>query len=52
MKASADVLRGDAADVLMDIGDASVDLIVTSPPYTDQRKDTYGGVFLWQKEKK
>ncbi|WP_410965949.1 DNA methyltransferase, partial [Salmonella sp. SAL4438] len=24
--------------------DESIDLIVTSPPYADQRKNTYGGV--------
>ncbi len=24
--------------------DACVDLIVTSPPYADSRKDTYGGI--------
>jgi site-specific DNA-methyltransferase (adenine-specific)/site-specific DNA-methyltransferase (cytosine-N4-specific) len=24
--------------------DKSIDLIVTSPPYADKRKDTYGGV--------
>lgn len=35
---------GDAADVLHGLADASVDLIVTSPPYADQRKHTYGGV--------
>jgi DNA modification methylase len=35
---------GDAVDVLRGLADASVDLIVTSPPYADQRKHTYGGV--------
>jgi DNA modification methylase len=35
---------GDAATVLRKLGDDSVDLIVTSPPYADQRKHTYGGV--------
>ena len=35
---------GDCLDVLKDLPDQSVDLIVTSPPYADQRADTYGGV--------
>ncbi len=38
------ILCGDCADVLSSLPDASVDLIVTSPPYADQRKHTYGGV--------
>ena len=44
MEVNTDVLCGDAADVLQDMEDNSVDLIVTSPPYADQRKDTYGGI--------
>ena len=36
--------HGDAEKVLRRLGAASVDLIVTSPPYADQRKSTYGGV--------
>ncbi len=35
---------GDAAKQLRHLDDASVDLIVTSPPYADQRKQTYGGI--------
>jgi site-specific DNA-methyltransferase (adenine-specific) len=35
---------GDAAKELKKIDDESVDLIVTSPPYADQRKQTYGGI--------
>jgi site-specific DNA-methyltransferase (adenine-specific) len=35
---------GDAATQLRHVGDASVDLIITSPPYADQRKQTYGGI--------
>lgn len=35
---------GDCAEELKKLGDNSVDLIVTSPPYADQRKHTYGGV--------
>lgn len=38
------VCRGNCLDVLPLLPDQSVDLIVTSPPYADQRKDTYGGV--------
>jgi len=36
--------QGDAAKVLLELPPESVDLIVTSPPYADQRKSTYGGV--------
>ncbi len=35
---------GDAKEVLKDLPDDSVDLIFTSPPYADQRKNTYGGI--------
>lgn len=35
---------GDARQVLKRIPADSVDLIVTSPPYSDQRKTTYGGI--------
>jgi len=35
---------GDCLDILPRIESDSVDLIVTSPPYADQRKHTYGGV--------
>lgn len=35
---------GDAAKELKKIDSESVDLIVTSPPYADQRKQTYGGI--------
>ncbi|MDD4989951.1 MAG: site-specific DNA-methyltransferase [Candidatus Pacebacteria bacterium] len=40
----ADVILGDCKEALKNFLDDSVDLIVTSPPYADQRKDTYGGV--------
>jgi DNA modification methylase len=40
----ADTYLGDSAKVLKHIDDNSVDLVVTSPPYADQRKKTYGGV--------
>ena len=35
---------GDAAKELRKVDDESVDLIITSPPYADQRKQTYGGI--------
>lgn len=38
------LLHGDCRDELRKLADASVDLIVTSPPYADQRRRTYGGV--------
>lgn len=38
------ITHGDCRDVLAAMPDASVDLTVTSPPYADQRKHTYGGV--------
>lgn len=44
MEIKTDILLGDCRDILKDIPDESVDLIVTSPPYADQRKNTYGGV--------
>ncbi len=40
----ANVIFGDCLDVLKTLPDNSVDLIVTSPPYADQRKSTYGGI--------
>lgn len=44
MKITAEVYSGDCADQLKHLPDNSIDLIVTSPPYADQRKTTYGGV--------
>jgi len=38
------VLLGDCGEVLRELPDNSVDLIFTSPPYADQRKNTYGGI--------
>jgi len=35
---------GDSREQLKIPGDNTIDLIVTSPPYADQRKSTYGGV--------
>jgi len=44
MKIKADIYLGDSKMQLKNLPDNSVDLIVTSPPYADQRKGTYGGV--------
>lgn len=38
------LIKGDCATVLKTIPSNSIDLIVTSPPYADQRKKTYGGI--------
>ena len=37
-------MQGDCLEKLRTLSDASIDLIVTSPPYADQRKHTYGGI--------
>ncbi len=44
MKIKADLYLGDSKEVLKSIPENSIDLIVTSPPYADQRKNTYGGI--------
>ncbi|MCS6773504.1 MAG: site-specific DNA-methyltransferase [Thermoflexales bacterium] len=44
MNIEARVLQGDCLDVLKQFDDQSFDLIVTSPPYADRRKSTYGGI--------
>lgn len=38
------IVCGDCGVVLESIPDNSIDLIFTSPPYADQRKNTYGGI--------
>lgn len=38
------IILGDCLDKLKELEDNSVDLIVTSPPYADSRKKTYGGI--------
>jgi transcriptional regulator with XRE-family HTH domain len=38
------ILEGDCLTVLPSLATASIDLIVTSPPFADARKSTYGGV--------
>lgn len=44
MEIRTDLFLGDSKEVLKKVHDNSVDLIVTSPPYADQRKGTYGGI--------
>jgi site-specific DNA-methyltransferase (adenine-specific)/site-specific DNA-methyltransferase (cytosine-N4-specific) len=44
MELKTDLYLGDCRKELKKISDNSVDLIVTSPPYADQRKSTYGGI--------
>jgi DNA modification methylase len=41
---TAEIIHGDCLNVLADCPDNTFDLIVTSPPYADKRKNTYGGV--------
>jgi DNA modification methylase len=41
---TAEIKHGDCLDVLADYPDNTFDLIVTSPPYADKRRKTYGGV--------
>jgi site-specific DNA-methyltransferase (adenine-specific) len=38
------IIHGDCEQVLKEFPDNSIDLIFTSPPYADQRKNTYGGI--------
>jgi DNA modification methylase len=38
------LLRGDCLPLLRELPAATVNLIVTSPPYADSRKNTYGGI--------
>ncbi len=44
MEIRTDLYLGDSKKQLKNLPDNSVDLIVTSPPYADQRKNTYGGI--------
>lgn len=38
-----DLLLGDSREILAGFQDNYIDLVVTSPPYADQRANTYGG---------
>jgi len=44
MTVKTELHLGDCFEILQEIDDDSVDLIFTSPPYADQRKNTYGGI--------
>lgn len=44
MEVQTDLFLGDSKEQLKNLPDNSVDLIMTSPPYADQRKNTYGGI--------
>lgn len=44
MEIYTDLKLGDSTEILKGLPDNSVDLIFTSPPYADQRKNTYGGI--------
>lgn len=44
MEVRTNLYLGDSKKQLANLDDNCIDLIVTSPPYADQRKDTYGGI--------
>jgi site-specific DNA-methyltransferase (adenine-specific) len=44
MEITKKIFLGDSREELKKLPNNSVDLIVTSPPYADQRKNTYGGI--------
>jgi len=44
IEVKAAIFLGNCKEVLKQIPDNSIDLIFTSPPYADQRKNTYGGI--------
>ena len=44
MEITTDIYLGDCKEQLKLIPNDSIDLIVTSPPYADQRKNVYGGI--------
>lgn len=44
MKKEPKILLGDANEKLSELKTNSIDLIFTSPPYADSRKNTYGGI--------
>ncbi|MCX8106315.1 MAG: site-specific DNA-methyltransferase [Ignavibacterium album] len=44
MQVRTEIFLGDCKDQLKFLPDNSIDLIFTSPPYADQRKNTYGGI--------
>jgi len=44
MGTNINLYLGDCAKQLASLTDCSIDLIVTSPSYADQRKNTYGEI--------
>lgn len=44
MEIYTNLFCGDCREKLQEIKSESIDLIITSPPYADSRKDTYGGI--------
>lgn len=44
MKVKTEIILGDSCEELKKLPDNSIDLIITSPPYADARKSTYGGI--------
>jgi site-specific DNA-methyltransferase (adenine-specific)/site-specific DNA-methyltransferase (cytosine-N4-specific) len=44
MEINTNLYLGDCREELKKLEDNSIDLIVTSPPYADSRKSTYGGI--------
>jgi site-specific DNA-methyltransferase (adenine-specific)/site-specific DNA-methyltransferase (cytosine-N4-specific) len=44
MKVTTNLILGDCREKLKELKDNSIDLVFTSPPYSDSRKNTYGGI--------
>lgn len=44
MEVTVQLIQGDCKNELRKVEDNSVDLIFTSPPYADSRKNIYGGI--------
>lgn len=44
MRLFTDLYLGDSKNILPNIPSNSIDLIFTSPPYADSRRNTYGGI--------
>src|SRR3970282_2203018 len=44
MEITTKLIFGDCTQEIKKLEDSSIDLIFTSPPYADQRKNTYGGI--------
>ena len=44
MEVRSNLYLGDSREVIKSLPGNSVDLVFTSPPYADQRKNTYGGI--------